>query len=202
MPRTAEQNQNIKDKRRAKLISFALKAFATYGYDHTAIDDITKLAKCSHGLFYHYFDSKEAVFGALVDEVLTKEGELPIAEALEKGGVAGLRVLARHAEKVAEGTGKDLAAAKIVIFLDEARNLEETGIAFARSHNLNGALATLIREGQQEGKVIAGEPKEIAQAIVDMVKGALARLSNKEASGIHVSGDVLMGLLLKGPIEE
>ena len=45
MPRTPAQNQTIKDRRRSKLILFALKAFAEYGYDHTAIDDITRPAK-------------------------------------------------------------------------------------------------------------------------------------------------------------
>ena len=152
MPRTAEQNQNIKDRRRAKLLAFALKAFAIHGYDKTAIDDITKLAKCSHGLFYHYFDSKEAVFAALIDETLTKEGALPIKEALDAGGVKGLRILARHAEKVAEGNAKDLAAARIVLFLDEARGLDDAGRAFADANDLHKVLSTLIRQGQQEGR--------------------------------------------------
>ena len=96
MPRTPEQNQSIKDRRRGKLLTYALKAFALNGYDRTAVDDITKPAKCSHGLFYHYFDSKEAVFKALIDEVLTQEGRTPVKEALELGGIKGLRLSPRR----------------------------------------------------------------------------------------------------------
>ena len=199
MPRTAEQNQNIKDRRRSKLLSFALKAYAANGYDHTAIDDITKPAKCSHGLFYHYFDSKEAVFAALIDEVLTKEAELPTERALEVGGAAGLRVLTDYAESLSHGGAKDIAVARVTVFLSEASNLDSYGKKFAASHNLKSTIATLVKQGQAEGKVVAGDPGEISQAAEDMAKGALIRLGAKGATGI-VSSDVLLGLLLKGPI--
>ena len=59
MPRSPEQNQIVKDRRKAKLLDNALKVFAIKGYSNTSIDSITKAARCSHGLFYHYFDSKE-----------------------------------------------------------------------------------------------------------------------------------------------
>ena len=35
-----------------------------------------------------------------------------------------------------------------------------------------------------------------------MLKAGVLRLGNKETSGIHVSADVLFGMLLKGPIED
>ena len=62
MPRTAEQNNAIKDKRREKILQSSLRVFANANYDKVAIDDINKASHCSHGLFYHYFVSKEAVF--------------------------------------------------------------------------------------------------------------------------------------------
>lgn len=200
MPRTPEQNQSIKDRRRAKLIAFALKAFALNGYDHTAIDDITKPAKCSHGLFYHYFDSKEDVFAALIDEVLCAEAEVPVAAALELGSVAGLRLLCEYAATVAKLGGKELCVAKITLLLPEAGNLDAKASEFARSHNVEQALIALIRQGQDEGKVIAGDPKLIARASADLLKGALIRL-NKTGSEA-VDPNILYGMLLKTPIEE
>ena len=32
------------------------------GYDNATVDDIVKKAKCSHGLFYHYFKNKKEIF--------------------------------------------------------------------------------------------------------------------------------------------
>lgn len=202
MPRTAEQNQNIKDKRRAKLMAYALKVFAINGYDHTAIDDITKAARCSHGLFYHYFKSKEAVFASLIEEQLLGESELPVAEASRLGGTQGLRHLARYAERVASKGGKDLAVATITVFLDESKNLDDAGKAFLKEHDLHAALLTLIKQGQQEGKVIAGDAKDIAQCLVDMAKGGLRRLNTKDAASKRMNADVLYEFILKGPIED
>lgn len=201
MPRTPAQNQTIKDRRRSKLILFALKAFAEYGYDHTAIDDITRPAKCSHGLFYHYFSSKEAVFDALIDEVLLGADEVPMAVALELGGTKGLRLLAEYAEKSAKVGSKALFVAKITIDLRTAKNLNANGKAFQKQHNILNGLTELFRQGQEEGKVVAGNPKDIAVATLDLVQGAIARLVEEPQSTI-LSSDLLFGLILKGPIEE
>lgn len=201
MPRTPAQNQTIKDRRRSKLILFALKAFAEYGYDHTAIDDITRPAKCSHGLFYHYFSSKEAVFDALIDEVLLGADEVPMAAALELGGTKGLRLLAEYAEKSAKVGSKALFVAKITIDLRTAKNLNANGKAFQKQHNILNGLTELFRQGQEEGKVVAGNPKDIAVATLDLVQGAIARLVEEPQSTI-LSSDLLFGLILKGPIEE
>ena len=201
MPRTPAQNQTIKDRRRSKLILFALKAFAEYGYDHTAIDDITRPAKCSHGLFYHYFSSKEAVFDALIDEVLLGADEVPMAAALELGGTKGLRLLAEYAEKSAKVGSKALFVAKITIDLRTAKNLNANGKAFQKQHNILNGLTELFRQGQEEGKVVAGNPKDIAVATLDLVQGAIARLVEEPQSAI-LSSDLLFGLILKGPIEE
>lgn len=199
MPRTPEQNQNIKDRRRTKLLSFALKAFAANGYDHTAVDDITKPAKCSHGLFYHYFDSKEAIFAALIREYLTGEAELPTEKAIELGGTAGLRLIADYAERVSRGSTKDVAIAKTTISLSEATSLDEVGREFAKGHDLYRTLILLVKQGQQEGKVIAGAPEEIAIAFIDMVQAGLDRLC-KKSTAPFASADVLYGFLLKQPL--
>lgn len=199
MPRTPEQNQNIKDRRRAKLLSFALKAFALNGYDHTAVDDITKPAKCSHGLFYHYFDSKEAVFAALIQEYLTGAAELPTKKALELGGTAGLRLIADYAERISKGSARDITIAKTIISLSEATTLDDAGKEYAKEHDLYGTLVTLVEQGQKEDKVVTGDPKEIAVAFIDMVQGGLDRLCHKSTAPF-ASADVLYGFLLKEPL--
>ena len=201
MPRTPEQNQNIKDKRRSKLLLFALKAFAVNGYDHTAVDDITRPAKCSHGLFYHYFSSKEVAFDAIVDEVLTKDAEFPVEEALLLGGTKGLRLIIDFAGEMAKTGPRGLCAAYVTLMLGESKNLSDKGKAFFAKHDVRSALVTLIRQGQQEGNVIAGDPEEIALAVYDMAEGSFWRLNDNPNAPV-LSADVIYGLLLKKPIEE
>lgn len=69
MPRTSLQNDNLRQSRKRNLVLSGLKVFCEKGYDGATVDDIVKKAKCSHGLFYHYFDSKKAIF----DEVLKQK---------------------------------------------------------------------------------------------------------------------------------
>ena len=197
MPRTAEQNQAIKDRRRSKLLSYALKVFAANGYDHTAIDDITKPAKCSHGLFYHYFDSKEAIFRALIEDIIVPNGTFPIEKSLELGGVEGLHELFRFASSVQDSGAKGIAISKIVIDINEASGLDDFAQIFAKSHDIRKTLLTLIEQGQREGKVIEGEPAEIAQVILDLLLASLERAKNK--TGNLYSEQLLLDLVLRNP---
>lgn len=65
MPKTKTQLNALKETRKQEIVECALKVFCEKGYDGATINDIVKKAKCSHGLFYHYFESKKAIFDAV-----------------------------------------------------------------------------------------------------------------------------------------
>ena len=67
MPKSKQQLSKLKEERRIDIINAALKVFCKNGYDGTTINDIVKKAKCSHGLFYHYFENKKAIFNAVME---------------------------------------------------------------------------------------------------------------------------------------
>jgi TetR/AcrR family fatty acid metabolism transcriptional regulator len=49
------------------IIEAALKVFSTKGYAETRMADIAKEANLSYGLIYHYFENKEKLFDAIVE---------------------------------------------------------------------------------------------------------------------------------------
>ncbi len=53
----------------AKLIAVARAQFAEHGYSHAATEQIVQLAGVTRGALYHYFDSKEGLFRAVVAEI-------------------------------------------------------------------------------------------------------------------------------------
>ncbi|XSG73424.1 TetR/AcrR family transcriptional regulator [Herpetosiphon llansteffanensis] len=53
----------------AKLIAVARAQFAEHGYAHAATEQIVQLAGVTRGALYHYFDSKEGLFRAVVSEI-------------------------------------------------------------------------------------------------------------------------------------
>lgn len=57
----------IKDIRKETILFAALKIFCRKGFEAAKIDDIAGEAKCSHGLVYHYFKSKEEMFNELIN---------------------------------------------------------------------------------------------------------------------------------------
>ena len=201
MPRTPEQNQQIKDKRRGKLLLISLKVFASKGYDQVTIDNITAAAKCSHGLFYHYFDSKDRVFVAVMKEIIEPSGIVPpLEQAKQAGGVAGLRLLCDYAESMAKGTSKELFGCQIILSSTNQKTIDRAIPDFLDRYYPFNTLRKLIAEGQKEGKVIAGNPAEIATAMIDLLSASLERIL-KGSSAQIISSDVLLGMLLKGPIE-
>lgn len=68
MPRSEEQNKIIRDERREEILKYATHVFSKKGYSATKIGDVAKEASLSPGLIYHYFDSKEDMFIAVVSQ--------------------------------------------------------------------------------------------------------------------------------------
>ena len=64
------------------IVDSALKVFSRKGYADTRMADIAREADMSYGLIYHYFENKEKLFDAIVEEWWT--GFYNELEALQK----------------------------------------------------------------------------------------------------------------------
>ncbi|MEO1651908.1 MAG: TetR/AcrR family transcriptional regulator [Bacteroidota bacterium] len=74
-PRTLEQLEIIKQNRKKEILDVALKLFASKSHQNTRIEDITKAAGISKGLFYNYFASKDKLLEELVQLVFSEMAE-------------------------------------------------------------------------------------------------------------------------------
>jgi AcrR family transcriptional regulator len=68
-----------KEARPEEIIEAALALFAEKGFSATRLDDVAKRAGISKGTLYLYFDSKEAIFRAVVETLIG-----PKLQAIEK----------------------------------------------------------------------------------------------------------------------
>ena len=57
-----------KMNREKVIIDAALKVFSTKGYASTRMADVAREADMSYGLVYHYFENKEKLFDAIVED--------------------------------------------------------------------------------------------------------------------------------------
>jgi TetR/AcrR family transcriptional regulator len=174
MPRSKEQNEVIRDRRRNKILDKSLMLFSVYGFDSISVDDITEATNCSHGLFYHYFLSKEDVFNALIKlkEKQYRNYLFPKEAALTAGGAKGLKIICDYCERTIEADERVLYFARLSTTRHyNVSNYNETLLG----EDLYPYLISLIRQGQGEGNVRPGDPDEIASEFVDFCNGAIQR---------------------------
>lgn len=67
-------------RKRAEIISAAMRAFQEEGYDSTSMDRIAEVAGASKRTVYNHFASKEQLFGAVIEECMLRAKELKSIE--------------------------------------------------------------------------------------------------------------------------
>src|SRR6188472_2610773 len=115
MPRSPEDNQQLKDSRSIEILRAASRVFAKKGFAAAKISDIAREAGLSHGLVYHYFENKDAIFGAILEEKLARM----------KGAMAEDAVL--------EGTAIDRMRTSVERWLMRTQEEPEMGLMIAQA---------------------------------------------------------------------
>lgn len=84
------------DRRRDHYVETALALFVEHGYHGVSMDTIVAAAGGSKATLYRYFDSKEALFSAIVDQLQNVLGQTPAVEDVADLPLEeGLRILGR-----------------------------------------------------------------------------------------------------------
>lgn len=84
-PKSKEQFAAERQRSMDAIKQAALELFAEKGYQNTSISDIAKGAGISKGLMYNYFESKEELLRAILEEAM-REGDALMAMLADPGG--------------------------------------------------------------------------------------------------------------------
>lgn len=202
MPKTPEQNQLIKDERKTRILHTALRLFALRGYDSVVINDITKEAECSHGLFYHYFRNKAEVFLELMkiaEERASKKRE----EEKDFNKVAAITAIRAIVSRMLDEIYRE-DESPYFLYMFVNMHLQRT-LPLPPKSKIPGPnkpffhfFVDLIARGQKEGDVSGGDPKEFAIIYYSIIKGlCYTRLSMINKSPTKVSPDIIMNLFTR-----
>jgi AcrR family transcriptional regulator len=188
--------------RRQRLLDAALAVFVDKGIDGATVKDITAAAGVTQGLLYHYFDGKDALVLAILEE----RGFLPELRRLLAGApdrppevvlpelAAGFhRLLAEHAELVAlffaAGRANPAIRAGLQRFVAEGQQLlagylqARVAAGELRPHD-TGAAAQLLLSTVALGQVTGTEVNPAA--VVDVLLHGLAaprRRASRQGGG-------------------
>ena len=166
-----------KTARPSEIVAAALDVFAEKGFAAARLDEIAARAGVSKGALYLYFDTKDELFRAVVNEAVTPNLQAiqAMVEAYQ-GRFADLAplILARLAH-IASAT-RVPAVAKMVIgesrnFPDLAKVWHDTVISVGL-----GMVSSLIARAQERGEVRPGDPRLYALSLAGpMVAGFIWR---------------------------
>jgi AcrR family transcriptional regulator len=141
-PRTARGEKTLR-----KILDAALLEFGQHGFHDSSIVGITSRAKVALGTFYTYFDSKEAVFAALVRD-MSRQVRDYVAPAIE----GSIDEIDRERRALASYLRFVLDHKEVYRIIDEAEFVDPAGF---RTHYETAAarIAARLEEATAKGQM-------------------------------------------------
>jgi TetR/AcrR family transcriptional regulator of autoinduction and epiphytic fitness len=93
-----EPQQRLTDRKRASIVQAAVEAFQQYGYFAASMNGIAEAASVSKRTLYNHFDSKEALFFEILEELKFRVEQLPECEFDESRDLAEQLTDLAHSE--------------------------------------------------------------------------------------------------------
>jgi AcrR family transcriptional regulator len=191
-------NAADKEARREEILVAAKRVFARKGFHATTMADVAKAAKRSYGSIYWYFDSKDALFHALMsgeEEALRLHIGLALAEA-GPDAEARFRAAVRATFEFFEA---DRAVVKLLFRDAYALGNRFEKHLFGIYERFIGDLELSIEAAQAAGHIGPGPPRMMAFSVAALI-GQIAhrRLSTDDGLDATVVADFVVSLVLDG----
>lgn len=184
------------DDRRAQLLAAARAVFARQGYHHASVSDILEEAAVARGTFYNYFDSKRAVFGAVLEDLM--EDASAVVEPIDVRQPLATQVQANIGRLIQMLQGESALAR--VLFVDAAGIDDEAREALASFYRTGTErIERALRTGQAMGVVAEGEVSLLAMCLLGAVKEPVFQsyLRREQVDVAALTGTVF-GLITRG----
>lgn len=175
MPKTEEQNKEIIDKRKEQILEASLEEFSQKGFSGTKISDIVKRAEISQGLLYHYYKSKEELYIAVIEKSIEISKVIP--ETVKRYKLRGWEAVVAITEWMIQWLKSGGEGKLRFFFIHQAAMLkpmpEGVKEALAKSNIVNEFMVKLIKEGQEDGEIIEGDPLQLASIYWILMQGII-----------------------------
>ena len=178
MPRVLDVSAHA--SRRERFLEAAARLIVIKGYQRMTVQDVLDDVQQSKGAFYHYFDSKQALFEALINgesdriieawQRLVETPGLPALKKLRRLFQAGNRLKLER---------KGLGLALLPMWLSDENAVIRQRILFRTRERVIPLLSQIIAEGIEEGVFVTRYPDYVGRvvfAVVQEINEALTRL--------------------------
>ncbi len=159
------------ERTRARLIDAARRVFERDGYLDARVTDITADAGMSSGSFYTYFDGKEEVFAAVVDEFQDEMLHPGVERLFGDDGIESA-IDAANSDYV-ESVRKN---ARLVALFEQVENVDDgfREMRQKRAKSFAARNARLIAQLQKEGRIDPELDPAVASHALSVMVGRMA----------------------------
>lgn len=188
------------EETRSKIIQSAIKLFSAQGFNAASVDDICKDAAISKGAFYHHFETKQALFLALLDGWLrTLDNAI---EASKDKTVPETFIQMTEAFPLIVASASDGLPMILEFWLQASRDEKIWQASIAPYRRYHKHFTSLIKKGVEEGSFVDVNPELASRLIISTAMGLLLQslLDPKGAQWETVARDstnMLVNSLLK-----
>jgi AcrR family transcriptional regulator len=192
----------VVEDRREQIIDAAMHVFAQKGFVRATNKDIARAAGITPGLIYHYFDSKEALFQAII------EGRSPLRvihslppQTLAQSPEVFLRFIVMQVLGILE---EENFIQLIRVFLPEVMYNQNTGSAISNAiQQALGFLDSYFQSKMETGELRRTDPSLIPQLLIGSVMAfVLRRNVIRDPQVLHFTheqiADAVVETMLKG----
>ena len=159
-------SETEKQKRRLKILEAALDEFFECGFSAARTDDIASRAGVSKGTLYLYFDSKDAIFKAIVDTFAIQNLEqFETLAAQQESGFETIESILRQAPHHV----KESYFPRIMkVLIADSRTFPETVQAYREQviDRLIRLLSTVLSRANDKGEICVADPDLVARLVV------------------------------------
>jgi AcrR family transcriptional regulator len=159
--------------RRDEFIDAAQRLIQSRGYEQMSVQDMLDELGASKGAFYHYFDSKEALLTAVIDQMI-EDAMRVVAPMVDDPNLTAPQKFQRVFSGIAQFKNARIELLQGVI---EAWISDENAIVRERfrkvaAQRLSPLMARIVEQGLAEGSYTAGPPGSVARVLLSLMLGA------------------------------
>ncbi len=170
MPRTLNLAEHT--VKREAFVDAGLQLMQARGYEQTSIQDVLDAVGASRGAFYHYFDSKQQLLGAMVDRIadqalktlepMVDDPRLAAIPKFEKffGGIARYKT-----------DRKALMLELIKVWRSDENAVVRDRLRHTMVDRVAPILARIIEQGVTEEVFLVESPAETARLLMVLMTG-------------------------------
>jgi AcrR family transcriptional regulator len=163
--------QQRSEETRSRIMEASVNLFSDRGFNAASVDDICDEAGISKGAFYHHFESKQALFLALLDGWL-KAIDSAIEASKDKTAPETFMQMTKAFPYIFETAGNHLPMF-MEFWLQASRDEKIWQASIAPYRRYHKYFTSLIKKGVDEGSFVDVDPQIASRLIISTAMGLL-----------------------------